>query len=361
MGKSSKKIDIVQLQRNLDVKKCLSSLNINFDDRRGGGELILKCVNPSHNDKNPSLQMNARGDEYNGVWTCNPCGWRGSFIKFVMYVTGWTFKQSLDFLTANTNEILYIDDSASIIKDREEALFIESNKRFEFTPSPISFEYIPFENKDDWDPLNPFEAYMINRRVSPQVAYELEVGYSNYFQYGKMNMISCIVVPVRYKGICCSFLLRSTFDKAKLYPPDAPNKYFFYNFDFINYDWPTIIVEGFFDVAVIKTAIFFLGLQYNVIASWSNNPTEYHIELLKTLPGEKIVMPDRDGIGGKILVDKIAEPLCHEHHISIANIPLGKDPGQCTFYEIDEALKNREIWIDHVNKNMFKIGKRYIE
>jgi DNA primase len=44
---------------------------------QGSRELLIQCLNPDHNDHNPSMSIN----KYNGLFNCFSCGFKGSLYK----------------------------------------------------------------------------------------------------------------------------------------------------------------------------------------------------------------------------------------------------------------------------------------
>ena len=99
--------------------------------------------------------------------------------------------------------------------------------------------------------------------------------------------------------------------------------------------------------------------RYDVVAAYSNNPTQHHIDQLRELGCPVIVMPDRDGEPGTVLCDVVGDNLYHSNEVMIANVPPGKDPADCEVSEIISAIRGRDNWIAHVTRNQIMTGKRY--
>lgn len=358
MPGEKKRIDLDALQKDLNVPELLKSVGIEYRSRREGTELVLRCINPEHKDATPSLHMNARNDEYNGVWVCKPCGARGNVFTILQKTFSIEFKQALSIILGCVGSYTTYESFDRSINDRLEALSFSNSEEI-YEPVDIDFSYNKFKYQLKWND-NKYEQYLRNRRISPEIAYEYGIGWSNYFTYKSLVVPDTIVSPVYFKRKLCSFFLRSVSSGVKLYPPNAPNRYFLHNIDNVIPGRPTIVQEGLYDNYVTATACHFSKREYNIVAAWSNNPTPEHIEQLRNIDGELILMPDRDSEYGMRMCDIIGDALVHEKELSLALIPLGNDPGSCTYFDIINSLDTRESWSDHVSKNMLIHGQRYV-
>ena len=59
----------------MSVEALLNEKGISFTS--SGRDYLIKCLNPEHDDSNPSLRV----DKVNGVAHCFSCGWRRSLFK----------------------------------------------------------------------------------------------------------------------------------------------------------------------------------------------------------------------------------------------------------------------------------------
>ena len=57
------------------VDEILQERNIDF--KVSGRDYVIKCLNPEHDDKNPSMRV----DNTTGIFHCFSCGFRGSIFK----------------------------------------------------------------------------------------------------------------------------------------------------------------------------------------------------------------------------------------------------------------------------------------
>ena len=59
----------------MDVKEILEDKNIKYTAR--GRDYIIRCLNPEHEDRNPSLRV----DKISGLFHCFSCGYAGDLFK----------------------------------------------------------------------------------------------------------------------------------------------------------------------------------------------------------------------------------------------------------------------------------------
>ena len=371
--RNGNRVDLTKLARSLDVRRVLTDLGIPFKDRRDGTELMLRCINPDHDDASgDSLHMNARSDEYNGLWKCNPCGWRGNVYKYLVNASENSFSEIINFLK-EYGTASYVGSNEAVILDRQQALesksvHVEDDAPLPYLPVPL----IPFPYRGEWDNDHAAQLYLSSRRIHPIVAFNYGVGYNDSFPYKTdpklVTAKKSIVFPIYHGGQTVSYFLRrypseETFwgDLKKLFPTSAVIAKTLYGIDQCVRGRPTVVVEGIIDALVVSSALLVSdNNEYNVVAAYSNNATKFHVDQLRNLECSVVVMPDRDGAPGTVLCESIGRPLYHERDIYIANIPWGKDPGDCSCDEIVHALANKEVWIEHTTKNTIFTGKPYV-
>ena len=354
------RVDLDELQKKVDVKAVLNSLNVEYTTRREGTEIVTHCTNPDHNDESPSLHMNARNDQYNGVFVCKPCGHKGNIFTFVKDILKVDFGPALGHIIKVMGGEVSLENGDETMRDRIEALQASIAESNDYEPHPIELYGVDFfPNQRVWRRDHIGDQYLAKRGVHPQIAYDLGLGYSEFFTFDGMKVPYAIIIPVFYKGILCTWMSRSVYTKDKLYQKNAPTRSFTYNIDSVIPDLPTIVVEGCFDVYSVLTALFIAGIEMNVVGVWSNNPTPEHIEMLKAIGGELILMPDRDSKYGMRMCDLIGDALVHECELSLALVPDGNDPGESTYFDIVQAVNERQSWSAHISKNLLLHGERY--
>lgn len=60
----------------MDIKEILESKKIEYKSR--GRDYVIRCLNPDHEDKNPSLRV----DKISGLFQCWSCGFSGDIFKY---------------------------------------------------------------------------------------------------------------------------------------------------------------------------------------------------------------------------------------------------------------------------------------
>ena len=83
----------------MDVKELLEKKNIKYKQR--GKDYQVRCLNPRHDDHNPSMNI----DKISGLFNCLSCGFAGDIYKYF-----------------NINKEKYIDEKAAEVSNKIKAL-----------------------------------------------------------------------------------------------------------------------------------------------------------------------------------------------------------------------------------------------
>lgn len=59
-----------------------------------GKNNTCRCINPMHDDKNPSMSFDSRTNSFK----CFSCGYKGDTIELVMEVNKFSFKEAIDWI-----------------------------------------------------------------------------------------------------------------------------------------------------------------------------------------------------------------------------------------------------------------------
>lgn len=59
----------------MNVEELLDTKKVHYIPK--GGDFVVKCLNPEHNDKNPSMRI----DKITGIFHCLSCGFKGNLFK----------------------------------------------------------------------------------------------------------------------------------------------------------------------------------------------------------------------------------------------------------------------------------------
>lgn len=264
----------------------------NHNIKVSGQDYVIKCLNPDHDDKNPSMRI----DMHTGKFRCVSCGFSGNILKYYNVLTTY-----VSLKIANLSKLL---DQAK-----------NSITKLQFPPGAVSFRdsYRGISSKT----LIKFEAF-INTMDS--------------------DMDDRIIFPIRnVTGDITAFIGRHTLSNSgmryKIYPSGA--KLHCYPL-VINRQLPYIIlVEGIFDML----NLYDKGLD-NVVCTFSATNLNKDIDK-KLLPykiqGTSLVFIMYDG-------DKAGRAATKEHKLALENnsyfvevitLPDGSDPGSLTQEEVN--------------------------
>lgn len=81
----------------MQVEELLKSKDIEF--KPSGKDLVIRCLNPDHEDRNPSLRI----DRTTGIFNCLSCGYSGSLFNHFEVAADW-LQIRRNRLTASINE-----------------------------------------------------------------------------------------------------------------------------------------------------------------------------------------------------------------------------------------------------------------
>lgn len=65
------------------IEELLKSKSIEF--RPSGKDYVIRCLNPDHEDRNPSLRI----DKTTGIFNCLSCGYSGNLFDFFGQKPNW--------------------------------------------------------------------------------------------------------------------------------------------------------------------------------------------------------------------------------------------------------------------------------
>lgn len=60
----------------MNVEELLNKKNLEY--RASGGDFLVKCLNPEHEDSNPSMRI----DQILGIFNCLSCGFKGNIFRY---------------------------------------------------------------------------------------------------------------------------------------------------------------------------------------------------------------------------------------------------------------------------------------
>lgn len=107
-----------------------------------GKDYVTHCLNPDHNDKNPSFRI----DKVTGIAHCFSCGFKTNIFKYFGVLNSFTsikiakLKQKLQDLNVNLNGVSFPEDKTPITKSFR-GISIQTLKDFEAFYSNTKQEY----------------------------------------------------------------------------------------------------------------------------------------------------------------------------------------------------------------------------
>mgnify|MGYP000049347858 FL=1 len=123
----------------MDVEQLLNERKIEF--RPKGQDFVVRCLNPEHEDNNPSMHI----DKLSGAYNCFSCGFKGNVFKYYNVDRDW-------------QDLRVKKLQRAITKIRQEANglpmpagFVPYNRDFRGIRKEILREYNAFTHKDHED------------------------------------------------------------------------------------------------------------------------------------------------------------------------------------------------------------------
>jgi DNA primase len=275
----------------LVVEELLRSRGISF--RPSGRDYLIKCLNPNHDDSNPSLRI----DKISGLGHCFACGWRLNL-----------YKKFDEVPPVNSIRLAKLKDKIKMIKDS----LVDIEFPDGYTPYNHSYRGISATT------LKRFEAF------STELVEELK---------------DRIVFPIRNMyGKIVVFNGRQTHS-------DEGKKYTFYPRHISPECYPVIIPNEYNSIIIVEGIFDMLNLQdkglYNAVSVFGTqalkNNTANKLLPYKVQAIQKIfILFDGDDAGRTAATE--IEPLLIEHGFmtEIIELPDGVDPGIMNVEQIDQ-------------------------
>jgi DNA primase len=265
------------------VDEVLKSRNIDF--RPSGKDFVIRCLNPDHEDKNPSLRV----DKTTGIFNCLSCGFKGNLFEFFGEKANWL----------------------QIRREKMKTLILD--KLAETAGYNVPENAVPFDL--DW------------RGISGETFMKFEG-----FQHNNPEFIGRVVFPIRgISGKIIAFCGRhqSNGDPKYLFHPAGAKLPLFPIVKPVQ--GRIILVEGIMDMINLHDK----GLTNAVCAFGINKVTEDKLNILKIQGVSGIdIFFDIDEAGQKA-AESLKEFL-EARDISTRNIIYGnnKDPGELTALQV---------------------------
>lgn len=263
----------------MSVEELLNSKSIKF--KPSGKDLVIRCLNPEHEDRNPSLRI----DKTTGIFNCLSCGYSGNLFSHYGEKPNWLEMRRIRLKSAI------------------------SDKLIEGSGLTIPANAVPFEQ--DW------------RGISGETFKHFEA-----FQHSNTEYIGRVVIPVRnIAGKIVAFCGRhqGQIDPKYLFHPSGAKLPLFPVVKPIQ--GRIILVEGIMDMMNLHDK----GLINAVCAFGVNKMTPEKINVLKIqgVSGIDIFFDNDDA--GQNAAAKLKDIL-DKHEVMSRNITMTgtKDPGELT-------------------------------
>jgi DNA primase len=308
----------------LDVKSVLDTLSIKYTDH--GDYYKFRCINPSHNDQDPSMTMLKE----TGYFQCWSCSTKGGLKRFLEFFPGmdsgkfdslaWEFQSSLNnYSQKKMTEI----GRLGFIRPREHSIVIEGEQ---------------FNVYEDQEVL----AYLRSRNCSDDFIDSFGLQYCRFIRVNGTVFENRITVPV-YENKKLVNLEGRTFrpsveTKKKVIYPWGSKAGCLFNYDNLKLDEPIYMTEGIFDLTNLHK------VTQSVTSCFGSNMSRTQLDLIKGMK-QLHIFPDNDEAGYKMLRQIYKDT---DHEFWVCPIPEGKkDAGDCTVDELKTAIYNRIVSVEY--------------
>jgi DNA primase len=197
----------------MSVEALLNDQNIPFT--ASGKDYLIKCLNPEHEDSNPSLRV----DKVNGVAHCFACGWKRNLFKHFGIITPGSsirlakLKEKIKELKDSMKEITFPEGSIPYTKPFR-GISVSTLKHFEafYTHSVEKLEdRIIFPLRDISGKISAFVGRHVMSDANPK-----------YINYPSGVSLNCY--PVKLEGTSTNIVLvEGIFDMLNCYDKGMRN------------------------------------------------------------------------------------------------------------------------------------------
>lgn len=355
------------LKDRLDYHTVVRALGIPYIDNQREGCLYFRCLNPEHEDRDPSMKVQYRGRPtvQAGTWrcwngSCRAQGWQGDIIDLVRVMRRCSLSEAVTWLEGVSGQII----GADILRE-----IAERDLRQQHMPTVVPHAEMPFPQflPEPHVPMPPDHPYFTETRNPPvdgsQVVEDGAVYVTGGPYYGYM------VVPLRWiDGSIVTWQAIAVEPwtiphraahypgwpvKGKLYPSEAPIDQCLYGIERMPEGAIAVISEGIFDVWRARQAAL---PDMCPVGAMSNRFTHDHALghdqmhlLLARKPREVVVLHDNEAPTkkqpeppGLSLVLDVGAALGYRLPVSVASVPQGFDPDSAGTDRVRAALRARQ-------------------
>lgn len=271
----------------MNPEEVLKEKSVQYSSQ--GGDLVIQCLNPEHDDSNPSMRI----DKITGAYHCFSCGFKGSIFKY--------FNIESDFKEIRVQQI-----KKKISKLLE--------KRLE-----LPLGYIPF--REDFreiklDTLTKFEAFT-------------HKDFENRIVFPVRDILGDIVVFIgrhMHSNVTPKYMITPPKTSPPLYPAQPKM-----------IQGSIILVEGIFDMLNLhdkglENTVCVFGTQ-TLLKTWEEKLAPYKLQGLNKI----YILFDGDN-AGQNAASKLEKEIHEQYITELINLPAGVDPGDLGKDDV-QALK----------------------
>ena len=322
-----------------------------FYEKKGDGNLYIRCISGTHYDNNPSLSIHPE----KGIFKCWSCGFRGNIFILYKHFTGKGFR---DFMKENgCDDTVKVENTSLLssvpIKKKNSAkeyseIILKEGSVYDITDKQKPFlqsigiysEKFVKEYEIKW---TPFARFIAEHKDS-----EEEKGTPFYKR---------LLVPIYYNNQLVNMEGRAYIDgvNPKVIYAKGGQSDLLFNYDRIDFNKPVVLVEG------IKDLFKVWNINKNVISCLGTSLGKLQIKQLNKIK-DLIVFIDDDDAGDELLnsIDEV-----YDYDFRVVDPKKGRDPNDLTLSEIKYKLDNEvETYWDYLArkfpmKDEFSLGGRY--
>lgn len=312
-----------------EILSIVQKLGIKYTDH--GDYIKFRCINPAHNDSNPSMTM----IKANGYTRCWSCGLTHNFASFIRAVSHKSIKDFIDINKFDREFISSLSQKEVIQKfekNAERGLRILSGEFLDVSYNLNVMNYLKS--------INVFKEAIKYFHI--QYIKNAEITFRPLGEGTKIY--NRIIIPIKENGKLVNLECRDYTNKQKpkvLYPRGSKAD-LLWNYDNLDFDKPLIVVEG------IKSALrIWQFISKNVTATLGSGLGNIQKQLISRIKN-LILFPDNDKAGKDMIhqVDKVME-----RDYQICFMPKdGQDPADGFLSELKNALNNPIMsynnWLD---------------
>lgn len=276
-----------------------------------GGDVLIHCLNPDHEDRNPSLRV----DPETGVFHCLSCGYGKGIPSIFHYFNEEQFRQSPMLLKVR-RKISDIRRSTANLPIPESAMIFEGD--FRGIRSETLKKYFAFQQAEDWE----------GRIVFPITD---AVGRNIMFLGRNMNSSAPPKYMVRPK---------------KVSPPIFP----------VRYNSPVLVLtEGIFDMLNLEDkGLHNVSCCFGTHQFTPDNVGDKFTPFIISGTKFVVILLDNDASGdkaAKVLARMIRDKTRLTPIVANYLLPGDKDPGDLTKEEVDKLSKHIELLVADLGKD----------